>query len=64
MKKHEYMMFDPLWWAELEAIAPGLVFGEVDQVCAGCQRVYVVRVTDCQLTQSSTCPFCFMENEA
>lgn len=64
MNKREFMMFDPWWLAELEAIAPGIAFGEYDQVCAGCQRVYVVQVTDCQINQCSTCPFCLMENDA
>jgi len=62
--KRESMMLDPLWLAELEAIGPGIVFGEFDQVCAGCQRVYIVQATDSQTDQSSTCPFCSMENDA
>lgn len=57
------MMLDPWWLAELESLSPGIVTGEFDQVCEGCQQVYVVQVTDCRLAQSSTCPFCFMEND-
>jgi hypothetical protein len=56
------MWFDFWAIAEAEAVLPGLVLGQYDQICIGCGRAYVVQV-DSKMPVPTTCPYCDTENE-
>jgi hypothetical protein len=50
--------------AKAEAMLPGIVLGEYDQLCVGCGACYPVHVAKSQGTPESVCPHCSTENHA